>query len=896
MKAVPTQVVQHIVMPMLDNSALCQFGQVNQEMHHLECSTFTWRNRVQQEYPNRLTADERQVRLIEATEDEAERAEKWKALYGRYHLLSLPPRINNGQAVEVDGWFYAGARKTVWRQFLQWSLDVPCIALFCVEVASVVRTYPVIRDVVALDNAIERRGVVLLHFIMLVLDVVCWSLFAVGAVLAFYRLPYTFDKLRRVFRNHGHPFAPIELNADFGGRLETYGYIGFHFFCSLFDLLPNLAFIVCWCAGIYRGVAIVKEMDHRQLRYSRGDHCCVSLKHFANLIVDVPFIAMLVVVAVGNPLRLFKLVSRIRHIPASEQGSCAVRCEIAMALVMLPVDWLALLGLVVLASCDFWRLPTFVSAMRRGHGVYRSVLRALWLALKDVACLVFVIPVIFIGLRRIGPFLARAWSIARRFYQESDEANVVARHQVEVKAPPSAEEVECEKLYQTALEDLRTEDGFGLPGDYDYAFRASDRARHRCYLECHPQPQPNNNDEPLDSTWYFRQPQLRWTDFPGSMSLWRSLMLAEAWDSITGFHHVILFPFRVLAWITFPIYAYVKWRRSDLDKEQPHVPKADAAADPDILQSSVVDRDAVEEQQPGWIAPGSFSMSFLFDAVSWLYKRCPTPSFDLTQFVRMERFLVVNLLCFVPLLLNEMAVGMFALHGLLINLTTFTLMPKSSQPYTYKSLPCCAHVLAYTSVVLQGVLLPLFLLADIVLLLLPLLAVSFATNSSHLLWPLQHLFTAYTISWVWVLEVAVAVVLAATLQLLVRYCRLVNHVYRPWALYGLILLSIWKSIRGQGFYKELLAIVTRRCFKLTRSGGAFRVLGELLLLVFAIAWCCWPLVLNLSLSLTLHAQYWWLFLTAPVSLWLMYRAWKIIDKNWTSSVNVQGQAGAGENV
>lgn len=157
---------------------------------------------------------------------------------------------------------------------------------------------------------------------------------------------------------------------------------------------------------------------------------------------------------------------------------------IVVAFFLIPVDLfgIALMSVIVLTV---WRVPTLKSGLSRGLGFRRTVFRVMGLWIKDLLTMVFLFPVILIGILRIPTFFSGARELTRLFwkhrdtkFETNDEVAEMERRLFELQEKKdinengnqngNANENENEKkgiktllFFFDSLHNFRLEDGFG---------------------------------------------------------------------------------------------------------------------------------------------------------------------------------------------------------------------------------------------------------------------------------------------------------------------------------------------------------------------------------------------------------------------------------------------------
>jgi len=337
---------------------------------------------------------------------------------------------------------------------------------------------------------------------------------------------------------------------------------------------------------------------------------------------------------------------------------------------------------------------------------------------------------------------------------------------------------------------------------------------------------------------------VKWDGLPLSKSgsFYRPLFILEATTSIRKIHHFVLFPFRCFAKLFIPVHLYILWRLN-----VPILP-----ANPEVLIQNGV------------------TYSFLFQGILWLQIKQPT----YTDFYRLERFLLVNLLSLPLLILNELAVLIMALHSIVIMSLSFGITSATSA----ENVGNCIYRLSQISRVLQGLVLPALVFLEVNWWFAPIYAAS--QSFMHVLTgngPVISLWNPLPVGIlslpaIWTLWAIFLVVVAASIHLVYRFCLVIAKIFRPW--------QFWTQLIPLKLYSSLLASGTRLCYRMAKesSSRCSKLLGEILMMIITLLWILWPTYP------VIHYRAWpWLGLTVPINVVLLFWSISIVKRHWSKT-------------
>eukprot|EP01132_Coremiostelium_polycephalum_P011100 gene11100-13580_t len=274
--------------------------------------------------------------------------------------------------------------------------------------------------------------------------------------------------------------------------------------------------------------------------------------------------------------------------------------------------------------------------------------------------------------------------------------------------------------------------------------------------------------------------------------------------------------------------------------------------------------------------------SFLNLILIWLHdisKQC-------LNYYKMDKFFIINLLGSIVIVPNELGLCLVLINCIYLFVVTLgcPLWKSTREKFGWDKLGNAQGpmvFLEYITVVLQTILFPVFLFAQLIILMLPILVSLSQYNSvkplsftefwtlifeSSTFWKNSHRFSAG----IWVLQAFWVLVCVVSWQMTFKVSKKYFPIVSPVKAYYWLIKKVFVK-RFWGLYKMILATGTKVCYRLRRAC----FLGEILMFPLFIVWTCWPIIIPIATKI------YYIFIGAvPLALLLMFFAYKVIRLNW----------------
>eukprot|EP01156_Anaeramoeba_ignava_P005987 Anaeramoba_ignava/a347445_97.p1 GENE.a347445_97~~a347445_97.p1 ORF type:complete len:683 (+),score=155.52 a347445_97:2805-4853(+) len=304
---------------------------------------------------------------------------------------------------------------------------------------------------------------------------------------------------------------------------------------------------------------------------------------------------------------------------------------------------------------------------------------------------------------------------------------------------------------------------------------------------------------------------------------------------------ILLFPLVILGYLSYPIYLYSRWRISN--KYLTH-------------SSHFVSRYLASSRYYPFYSNSMKRKSYFFKLISWNRKN--------TQISRMPLFFFTNLIVLFPLLLNEICIIPTLINVILVNIFSF-FAPFWSKKWANSSPTKKSwRFLTLLSISFQVITFPAFLAAQsIPFIMIWLYAPSWKSNI--------------------VLTIIFVIIFLGSWTQIYYFCVSFNRLYIPFHNYSNFFLILYgqihRTITGQGYfvklYKKIFAGLIRVCYRKIHI-----ILSGIILFTFYLIWAGIPIGISVLIYYT-RDTWWSLIVFLPLSLYLLYRGYTLIEENWT---------------
>ena len=305
-------------------------------------------------------------------------------------------------------------------------------------------------------------------------------------------------------------------------RLLAYGLLMKSTVSFIIDIPFHIMGVVV-LLSVYRGIAMVKDMRHEDLKLVDLAYRAICLHHFLNFLLDIPFLLLGLVVTFTWRSKTFWTEIRAERINVGDRRLRA----------LYHFCWLVpdVVTLVLYIPCFLvlWRIPTFLHILSSK----RSFLAKMFVSWTCIICdLLSLAMFVFVclGLFQVKPFFRRAHSLVELF-----------PNQLSAEAVPEL----LDESPDGESSDSEGPGDEGGPGENE----GDDSIFHDDFVKA--MKHMRNLDGPAS---------------PISLSLFFKLLQDSSYKTLLGLHHVLFMPLKLIGYAFMPIFWWLQVRMNGMEK------------------------------------------------------------------------------------------------------------------------------------------------------------------------------------------------------------------------------------------------------------------------------------------------------------------------------------------